>query len=183
MLQIKWFEAVNVGQIYIIVFIVVFLFLITGLDANYDGYLQTSEATHSIKIRILSVKVTHEDASGAIGAVPLTECMYKRLITYTADIPSWTSFDENVTYKFKRTVPVSIFAPDGIMTDTKTDNTSSVSITAYPGDFKTKKYRAKTIELAKKWQKQLTSDKNMLQRLKTVIEYHEYAKIESEKIA
>ncbi|MDR2644143.1 MAG: hypothetical protein LBC74_15280, partial [Planctomycetaceae bacterium] len=41
----------------------------------------------------------------------------------------------------------------------------------------------KTIELAKKWQKQLTSDKNMLQRLKTVIEYHEYAKIESEKIA
>ncbi|MDR2346942.1 MAG: hypothetical protein LBE18_12850, partial [Planctomycetaceae bacterium] len=41
----------------------------------------------------------------------------------------------------------------------------------------------KAIELAKKWQKQLFVNNNMLLRLNTVIEYHEYAKIESEKAA
>ncbi|MDR2171456.1 MAG: hypothetical protein LBP59_15045 [Planctomycetaceae bacterium] len=71
-----------------------------GLDANYDGYLQTSEATHTIKIKILSVKVTPENAGGAVGTTPLTECMEGREITYTANIPSWTSFSENVKYKF-----------------------------------------------------------------------------------
>ncbi|MDR2641535.1 MAG: hypothetical protein LBC74_01950 [Planctomycetaceae bacterium] len=71
-----------------------------GLDANYDGYLQTSEATHSIKIRILSAKVTPEDAGGAIGAVPLTECMEGRWLTLTATIPNWSSFSENAAYKF-----------------------------------------------------------------------------------
>jgi hypothetical protein len=40
----------------------------------------------------------------------------------------------------------------------------------------------KAIELAKKWQK-LISDNDMLQRLNTIIEYHRYAKIESEKVA
>jgi hypothetical protein len=71
-----------------------------GLDANYDGYLQTSEATHSIKIKILAVKVTPEDAGGAVGAVPLTECMEERWMTYTANTPSWTSYSENIKYEF-----------------------------------------------------------------------------------
>jgi hypothetical protein len=71
-----------------------------GLDANYDGYLQTSEATHSIKIKILSVKVTPENAGGAAGAVPLTECMEDRWMTFTANTPSWTSYSENIKYEF-----------------------------------------------------------------------------------
>jgi hypothetical protein len=71
-----------------------------GLDANRDGYLQDSEITHTIKIKVLNVKLTVENAGGAAGAVPLTECMEDRWITYTAKIPTWTSFSSDVKYKF-----------------------------------------------------------------------------------
>jgi hypothetical protein len=116
-----------------------------GFDIDRDGSLQTSEVTHTMTIKILNVKVLAENAGGAVGAVPLTECMYNRLITYTAKIPVWTSFDGSVTYRFRRTVPRSIFAQNGIMTSTETVEASSASITAYPGDFKRKKYTTKTV--------------------------------------
>jgi hypothetical protein len=99
-------------------------------------------------IKILNVKVLAEDAGGAVGAVPLTECMYNRIVTYTAKIPAWTSFDGDVTYKFKRTVPVSILIPNGIMTDTETARASSASISAYPGNFHIKKHTTETIVTA-----------------------------------
>jgi hypothetical protein len=88
-----------------------------GLDVNCDGNLQISETTHKIIVRILSAKVTPENAGGAVGAVPLTECMEGRKITYTVNIPSWTSISENVKYEFH------IKKADGTdWTETKYDN-------------------------------------------------------------
>ncbi|MDR1925110.1 MAG: hypothetical protein LBQ66_12130 [Planctomycetaceae bacterium] len=70
-----------------------------GLDANCNSSLQNDEVAHTIKVRILSVKLTPENAGGAAGAVPMTECMEGRQITYTATMNSWSDLG-NVKYKF-----------------------------------------------------------------------------------
>jgi hypothetical protein len=73
----------------------------------------------------LSVKVTPEDAGGAIGAVPLTECMYKRLITYTADIPD---VDEVSPTNNVHGNPVSYF-PVTLVNNPDTFNCNTISPT------------------------------------------------------
>ena len=79
----------------------------TGCEYKVEaGMAETASATTfstadlTTEVKLLWVTITPENAGGAAGAVPLTECMEEREITYTAKTPSWTSYSENIKYEF-----------------------------------------------------------------------------------
>lgn len=55
--------------------------------------------TSAFGVTVVGLKVKAEDAGGAVGAIPLTECMEGRYVTYTAELLGFPP-GTDVTYKF-----------------------------------------------------------------------------------
>ncbi|MDZ7618414.1 MAG: hypothetical protein U1E05_15525 [Patescibacteria group bacterium] len=97
-----------------------------GVDGNANGALDAGEISHSVIVGVAQVVLTVEDAGGAKGAVPLTECMVGRNVTFTATVtdnfpcgvtnPIWFTFH----YEAPDGTPVT---DDDWSTDRVEDNT------------------------------------------------------------